>query len=62
MDKYVALGVKHEDLEESIAALQVLKPVMQKNIILGNSKIGSNKEQTVTDVKEFTKHIDTAIK
>lgn len=55
---YVAVGVKKEDLEESIAGLSQLKPFLQAQVIKGN---GKNKRQAEIDSKELGKHFDTAI-
>lgn len=55
---YVAIGVKQEDLEDSINGLSQLKPILQAQIIKSN---GSNKRQAAIDVKELGKHFDTAI-
>jgi len=55
---YVAIGVKQEDLEDSINGLSQLKPILQAKLIKNN---GTNKRQAVIDVKELGKHFDTAI-
>ena len=55
---YVAVGVKKEDLEDSIAGLSQLKPVLQAQATKAN---GSNKRQAEIDSKELGKHFDTAI-
>ncbi len=55
---YVAIGVKQEDLEDSINGLSQLKPILQVQLIKGN---GANKRQAAIDVKELGKHFDTAI-
>lgn len=39
---YVKVGVKQEDLEESIAGLRQLKPILQAQVTRGN---GNNKRQ-----------------
>lgn len=41
--------------------MQQLKPIITQQVIAGNKKMGSNKEQTEADVKEMTGHFDTAI-
>lgn len=55
---YVAIGVKQEDLEDSINGLSKLKPILQAQLIKSN---GANKRQAAIDVKELGKHFDTAI-
>lgn len=55
---YVAIGVKQEDLEDSINGLSQLKPILQAQLIKGN---GANKQQAAIDAKELGKHFDTAI-
>lgn len=57
----VVLKVKQEDLLDAMANINAIKPIMQRQILLGNRKMGSSKEQTAQDVKDFGKHIDTAI-
>lgn len=54
----VKVGVKQEDLEESIAGLKKLKPILQKQVIIGN---GLNRQQGKKDANELGKHFDTAI-
>lgn len=53
----VRVGVKQEDLEESIAGLQQLKPILVERVIRGN---GKNREQGMKDAKELAQHFDTA--
>lgn len=55
---YVKIGVRKEDLEESIAGLSQLKPILQAQVIKGN---GDNRRQGRTDARELGKHFDTAI-
>lgn len=55
---YVKVGVKQEDLEESIAGLRQLKPLLQELVTRGN---GNNKQQAAIDRVEIGKHFDTAI-
>lgn len=55
---YVKVGVKQEDLEESIAGLRQLKPILQAQVTRGN---GNNKRQAAVDRAEIGKHFDTAI-
>lgn len=57
----VVLKIKQEDLLDAMANIEAIKPVIQRQILLGNRKMGSSKEQTAQDVKDFGKHIDTAI-
>lgn len=54
----VKIGVKQEDLEDSIGGLRQLKPILQEQVLIGN---GSNKEQGRKDAEELGKHFDTAI-
>lgn len=60
-ESYVVLKVSQEQLEEAVAGLQQLKPIIAQQVALGNQKMGSSKEQTEADVKEVTAHFDTAI-
>ena len=55
---YVAIGVKQEDLENSINGLSQLKPILQAQLIKSN---GANKRQAAIDAKELGRHFDTAI-
>lgn len=55
---YVKIGVSQEDLEDSIAGLSRLKPILQAQVIKGN---GSNGRQAAIDCAELGKHFDTAI-
>lgn len=55
---YVKVGVSQEDLEDSIAGLSRLKPILQAQAIKGN---GSNRRQAAIDCAELGKHFDTAI-
>ena len=55
---YVKVGVKKEELEESIAGLRQLKPILQAQVIKGN---GINRRQGLIDAAELGKHFDTAI-
>ena len=54
----VKIGVKQEDLEDSIGGLSQLKPILQEQVLIGN---GSNKEQGRKDAEGLGKHFDTAI-
>lgn len=55
---YVKIGVSQEDLEDSIAGLSRLKPILQAQVIVNN---GSNGQQAAIDCAELGKHFDTAI-
>ena len=55
---YVKIGVSQEDLEDSIAGLSRLKPILQAQVIMNN---GSNGQQAAIDCAELGKHFDTAI-
>ena len=54
----VMIGFTKEELEDSIAGLTQLKPVLQANVIKAN---GKNKIQAQKDSIELGKHFDTAI-
>ena len=54
----VMIGLTKEELEDSIAGLTQLKPVLQANVIKAN---GKNKIQAQKDSIELGKHFDTAI-
>ena len=54
----VKVGVKQEELEESIAGLKQLKPIVQRQVLAAN---GMNRRQGMEDAKELGKHFDTAI-
>ena len=55
---FVKIGVNQENLEDSIAGLQQLKPILQMQVIRGN---GGNARQAAIDSAEIAKHFDTAI-
>ena len=55
---FVKIGVTQEELENSIAGLQQLKPILQMQVIRGN---GGNARQAAIDSAEIAKHFDTAI-
>lgn len=57
-NRFVVIGVKKEDLEDSISGLSQLKPFLQRVVILAN---GNNKKQGLIDSEELGKHFDTAI-
>ena len=52
---YVKICVSEEELENSIAGLSQLKPILQTQVIKGNTKQG------LIDAAELGKHFDTAI-
>ena len=54
----VMIGLKKEELEDSIAGLSQLKPVLQAQVIRGN---GKNVKQAKIDSEELGSHFDTAI-
>lgn len=54
----VMFGFTKEELEDSIAGLTQLKPVLQANVFKAN---GKNKIQAQKDSVELGKHFDTAI-
>lgn len=54
----IIIGVKQEDLEESIAGLSQLLPVLLRNIAIGNK---GNIRQTMIDQAELSKHFNTAL-
>ena len=55
---YIKVGVRQEDLEESIAGLRQLKPILQAQVVRGT---GNDKRQAAIDKAELGKHFDTAI-
>lgn len=55
---FVKIGVSQEELEDSIAGLKQLKPLIQQRVIMGN---GNDKRQALIDAAEVGKHFDTAI-
>lgn len=54
----IIIEVKQEDLEESIAGLSQLLPVLLRYIAIGNK---GNIRQTMIDQEELSKHFNTAI-
>ena len=56
MDKYKVLKLSEEGLEDSIAGLSQLKPILQKKCLEANVD-GKGKE----DAKERGEHFETAI-
>ena len=52
------IGFTKEELEDSIAGLSQLKPILKANVIKAN---GKNKIQAQKDSIEVGKHFDTAI-
>ena len=57
-NRFVVIGVKKEDLEDSISGLSQLKHFLQRAVIHAN---GNNKKQGLIDSEELGKHFDTAI-
>ena len=57
-DGLVKVGVKQEDLENSIAGLKQLKPILKMQVIRGNR---GNGKQAAIDCAEIGRHFDTAI-
>ena len=55
---YVKICVSEEELENSIAGLSQLKPILQTQVMKGN---GRTTKQGLTDAAELGKHFDTAI-
>lgn len=55
---YVKICVSEEELENSIAGLSQLKPILQTQVMKGN---GRNIKQGLIDAAELGKHFDTAI-
>lgn len=55
---YVKICVSEEELENSIAGLSQLKPILQTQVMEGN---GRNTKQGLIDAAEMGKHFDTAI-
>lgn len=55
---YVKICVSEEELENSIAGLSQLKPILQTQVMKEN---GRNTKQGLIDAAELGKHFDTAI-
>ena len=55
---YVKICVSEEELENSIAGLSQLKPILQAQVMKGNGRII---KQGLIDAAELGKHFDTAI-
>ena len=55
---YVKICVSEEELENSIAGLGQLKPILQTQVMKRN---GRNTKQGIIDAAELGKHFDTAI-
>ena len=53
---YVKICVSEEELENSIAGLSQLKPILQTQVMKGN---GRNTKQGLIDAAELGKHFDT---
>ena len=54
----VMIGLTKEELEDSIAGLSQLKPILQAQVIKGN---GKNMKQAKIDSEELGSHFETAI-
>lgn len=57
-DGMVAIKISKEELEDSIAGLTQLKPILQRIVIAQN---GKNVKQGMAESAELGKHFDTAI-
>ena len=57
-DGMVVIKISKEELEDSIAGLTELKPIIQRLVMQAN---GKNIKQGMQDVAEVGKHFDTAI-
>ena len=55
---YVKICVSEEELENSIAGLSQLKPILKTQVMKGN---GRNTKQGLVNAAELGKHFDTAI-
>ena len=55
---YVKICVSEEELENSIAGLSQLKPILQTQVMKEN---GRNTKQGLIDAAELGKHFDTVI-
>ena len=55
---YVKICVSEEEIEDSIAGLSQIKPILQAQVMRGN---GRNTKQGRIDAAELGKHFDTAI-
>lgn len=55
---YVKICVSEEELENSIAGLSQLKPILQTQVMKGNRR---NTKQGTIDAAELGEHFDTAI-
>ena len=55
---YVKICVSEEELENSIAGLSQLKPILQTQVM---KEKGRNTKQGLIDTAELGKHFDTAI-
>lgn len=58
MEEFKVLKISKEDLEEAIPGLESLKPVLQRQVKIGN---GKDIKQGEIDAAELGKHFDTAI-
>lgn len=55
---FKVLKISKEDLEEAIPGLESLKPILQRQVKIGN---GKDRKQGEIDAAELGKHFDTAI-
>ena len=53
------VAINEDELLDAIQGMKLLKPVLQKQVLIGN---GKNIDQGIKDAKELGKHFDTAIK
>lgn len=53
------VAINEDELLDAIQGMKLLKPVLQKQVLIGN---GKNIDQGIDDAKELGKHFDTAIK
>ena len=53
------VAIIEDELLDAIQGMKLLKPVLQKQVLIGN---GKNIDQGIEDAKKLGKHFDTAIK
>lgn len=53
------VAINEDELLDAIQGMKLLKPVLQKQVLIGN---GKNIDQGIEDAKKLGKHFDTAIK
>lgn len=58
MNSIKVIKLSEDELEESIAGLTQLKPILQQMVLKGN---GRNMAQGAKDSREIGQHLDTAI-